>query len=95
MSAEINQGTLRFAEVQGVELLHSCGGLEACTGCRVVVRQGIQKYPSSKEAVAVLAESGILRSHRIACQARIFGGVTFESLCAKRHRMCLSMECEW
>ena len=81
VSDEIRKGTslLQCAEMLGVELLHSCGGVAACTSCRVVVRQGKENVSAMKEIEAeVLAESGILRSHRLACQARIFGDVTFE-----------------
>ena len=81
VSGEIQTGThlLRCAEMLGVELLHSCGGIAACTSCRVVVTKGNENLSSMKQAEAeVLAESGILRSHRLACQARIFGNVTFE-----------------
>ena len=81
LSDEIQTGTslLQCAEILGVELLHSCGGVAACTSCRVVVKQGGENVSSMKEAEAeVLAESGILKSHRLACQARVFGDVTFE-----------------
>jgi 2Fe-2S ferredoxin len=81
VSGEIPTGTplLQCAEMLGVELLHSCGGVAACTSCRVVVRQGNANVSCMKQAeTEVLAESGILRSHRLACQARIFGDVTFE-----------------
>jgi ferredoxin, 2Fe-2S len=81
VSGDIQTGTplLQCAERLGIELLHSCGGVAACTSCRVVIRQGNENLSPIKQVEAeVLAESGILRSHRLACQARIFGDVTFE-----------------
>jgi len=81
LSAEILPGTnlLKCAELMGIELLHSCGGVAACTTCRVVVRAGEENLSPIELAEAeVLSESGILHSHRLACQARILGHVIFE-----------------
>ena len=81
LSAEILPGTslLKCAELMGIELLHSCGGVAACTTCRVVVKAGKENLSRVELAEAeVLSESGILHSHRLACQARILGDVVFE-----------------
>ncbi|PYV91623.1 MAG: 2Fe-2S ferredoxin [Acidobacteria bacterium] len=81
VSGEIKTGTnlLKSAEMLGVELLHSCGGMAACTTCRIVVKQGNENLSRIKLAEEeVLAEAGILHSHRLACQARVFGDVIFE-----------------
>jgi len=81
VSGEFQAGIhlLKCAEILGVELLHSCGGVAACTTCRVIVRQGNENLSEIKiTEQEVLSEAGILRSHRLACQARIFGDVTFE-----------------
>ena len=81
LSAEIMPGTslLKCAELMGIDLLHSCGGVAACTTCRVVVRAGKENLSPLELAEAeVLSESGILHSHRLACQARILGDVMFE-----------------
>ena len=81
VSGEIRSGThlLKCAEMLGVELLHSCGGVAACTTCRVIVRQGNENLSEIKiTEQEVLSEAGILRFHRLACQARIFGDVIFE-----------------
>jgi len=81
ISGEIQSGThlLECARRLGIELLHSCGGVAACTTCRVVVKQGHENLsPIGFAEEEVLAEAGILRSHRLACQARAFGDVTFE-----------------
>jgi 2Fe-2S ferredoxin len=81
LSTEIMTGTslLKCAELMGIDLLHSCGGVAACTTCRVVVRAGKENLSPIEPAEAeVLSESGILHSHRLACQARILGDVIFE-----------------
>jgi ferredoxin, 2Fe-2S len=81
LSAEIRSGTslLKCAELMGVELLHSCGGVAACTTCRVVVKAGKENLSPLELAEAeVLSESGILHSHRLSCQARALGDVIFE-----------------
>jgi ferredoxin, 2Fe-2S len=81
LSAEIRAGTslLKCAELMGVELLHSCGGVAACTTCRVVVKAGKENLSPLELAEAeVLSESGILHSHRLSCQARALGDVIFE-----------------
>ncbi len=81
VSGEIQSGThlLEGARRLGIELLHSCGGVAACTTCRVVVTQGHENLsPIGFAEQEVLAEAGILLSHRLACQTRVFGDVTFE-----------------
>ena len=81
VSGEIESGTnlLKGAEILGIELLHSCGGLAACTTCRIIVKEGHENLSPIKLAEEeVLAETGILHSHRLACQARVFGDVIFE-----------------
>jgi 2Fe-2S ferredoxin len=81
VGADIKAGTnlLKCAEVLGIELLHSCGGVAACTTCRVIVTKGKENLsPIQLAEEEVLAAAGILQSHRLACQARIYGDVTFE-----------------
>jgi ferredoxin, 2Fe-2S len=81
LSAEIRSGTslLKCAELMGIDLLHSCGGVAACTTCRVVVKAGKENLSALELAESeVLSESGILHSHRLACQARILGDVVLE-----------------
>jgi ferredoxin, 2Fe-2S len=81
VSGEFQTGTdlWQCARTLGVELLHSCGGVAACTTCRVIVTHGQENLsPIGFAEEEVLAEAGILRSHRLACQARICGDVTFE-----------------
>ena len=81
VSGEIESGTslLKGAEILGIELLHSCGGIAACTTCRIVVKEGDENLSSIKLAEEeVLMEAGILHSHRLACQASALGDVTFE-----------------
>ncbi len=63
----------------GVRLPQFCGGVAACTTCRVQVRCGAGSLsPVEMPEREVLEESGILRTYRLACQARIFGDVVIE-----------------
>lgn len=78
---EVKEGTslLDAAAFVGIELMHSCGGIGACTSCRVLVREGKEHLSSIETAEREqLTESGILQTHRLACQARVLGDVAFE-----------------
>ncbi|MEW5975535.1 MAG: 2Fe-2S iron-sulfur cluster-binding protein [Acidobacteriota bacterium] len=60
----------------GIEILHSCGGVPACTTCRVEICAGKENLSRmSLPEQELLRESGILHSHRLACQARVSGDV--------------------
>jgi ferredoxin, 2Fe-2S len=78
VSIEVKPGTslLASASAAGVDLMHSCGGIGACTSCRVRLLAG-SKHLSDMGATEAeqLAESGILETHRLACQAAVFGDV--------------------
>jgi ferredoxin len=70
------------AAAAGVILPQFCGGVAACTTCRVRVRAGASHLsPIELPEEEVLAESGILHTHRLACQARVFGDVDIEVAC--------------
>ena len=78
---EVKAGTslLEAAAFVDIELMHSCGGIGACTSCRVLVREGNEHLSSIGVAEEEqLTESGILQTHRLACQARVLGDVAFE-----------------
>ena len=63
----------------GIELPQSCGGNASCTTCRVFIREGEPALsPPSLAEREVLAEVGLLCTHRLACQARLFGDVVIE-----------------
>lgn len=70
---------LQSAEQAGVEILHSCGGIGACTSCRVLVIEGRNRLtPIGQAEEEQLVESGLRHSHRLACQAGILGDVVIE-----------------
>ena len=81
VTCEIKAGTnlLAGSEQAGVELMHSCGGIGACTSCRVLILSGQGHLsPIGRAEEEQLRESGILKTHRLACQAGVFGDVVFE-----------------
>ena len=81
VSVEIKAGTslLATAAAGGVELMHSCGGIGACTSCRVQILGGRdQLSPIGRAEHEQLQESGILETHRLACQTIVHGNVVLE-----------------
>jgi ferredoxin len=81
VSVQIAPGTslLETAAAGGVQLMHSCGGIGACTSCRVAILSGQDHLSSVGTAEREqLQESGILETHRLACQAMVFGNVVLE-----------------
>jgi len=57
--------------VQGVDIAHDCGGVLACTSCRVVIREGLDhlKAPSNDE-LDLLDRADSMDNDRLACQVR-------------------------
>ena len=57
---------------QGVDIAHDCGGVLACTSCRVVIRQGIEhlQAPSDDELDLLDRADSRARNERLACQVR-------------------------
>ena len=81
VSVEIKAGTslLAAASAGGVELMHSCGGIGACASCRVrILGGGEQLSPIGRAEREQLKESGILETHRLACQTMVHGDVVLE-----------------
>ena len=81
VSVQIKAGAslLATASAGGVELMHSCGGIGACTSCRVQILSGHDQLSVIGRAEREqLRESGILETHRLACQAMVFGNVVLE-----------------
>jgi len=81
LGARVRKGTslLKGAELAGVEIMHSCGGIGACTSCRVLILDGREHLtPIGSAEEEQLTESGILDSHRLACQASVLGDVIIE-----------------
>jgi len=78
---QVKPGTslLATAAAGGVELMHSCGGIGACTSCRVQILSGHDHLsPIGRAESEQLREAGILKTHRLACQAAVFGNVVLE-----------------
>jgi 2Fe-2S ferredoxin len=81
VSVEVKAGTslLATASAGGVELMHSCGGIGACTSCRVqIISGGDQLSPIGRAEREQLQESSILETHRLACQTMVYGNVVLE-----------------
>jgi len=81
VTVQIKAGTslLATASAGGVELMHSCGGIGACTSCRVRILNGQdQLSPIGRAEREQLQEAGIIKTHRLACQAMVFGNVVLE-----------------
>ena len=78
---QVRAGTslLAAAAAGGVELMHSCGGIGACTSCRVQILSGREQLsPIGRAEREQLKESGILDTHRLACQTLVYGDVVME-----------------
>ena len=78
---QVKPGTslLAAAAAGGVELMHSCGGIGACTSCRVQILSGRDELsPMGRAEREQLKESGILETHRLACQTMVYGDVVLE-----------------
>lgn len=64
----------------GVDIAHDCGGMLACSSCRVVVREGLERFGVASDDEfdlldrADTAEPGA----RLACQVRGAGGLVVE-----------------
>ncbi|MFN8009276.1 MAG: 2Fe-2S iron-sulfur cluster-binding protein [Terriglobia bacterium] len=81
VEAQVKVGTtlLRSASQAGVDIQHSCGGIGACTSCRVMILEGKDHLtPIGRAEEEQLKESGILHTHRLACQTAILGDVVIE-----------------
>jgi len=77
----VRNGTtlLASAAAGGVELMHSCGGIGACTSCRVRIVRGSQNLsPIGRAEAEQLRESGIFTTHRLSCQTQVFGDAVVE-----------------
>ncbi len=56
----------------GVDIAHDCGGVLACTSCRVVIRGGFEhlQTPSTEELDMLDRADSRVRNERLACQVR-------------------------
>ena len=64
----------------GVDIAHDCGGVLACTSCRVVIREGLDhlQHPSTEELDLLDRADSRARNERLACQVRGGGELLVE-----------------
>jgi iron-sulfur cluster assembly protein len=64
----------------GVDIAHDCGGTLACSSCRVVVRQGLERLdPASEDELDMLDRTvAAAPGARLACQVRGVGELVLE-----------------
>ncbi|MGC4046562.1 MAG: 2Fe-2S iron-sulfur cluster-binding protein [Armatimonas sp.] len=62
-------------EDAGIPILHRCGGVPACTTCRVQVIEG-DVPPMSEEEEGALEDPELIATHRLSCQLRVNGDMT-------------------
>jgi len=62
-------------EDAGVDILHRCGGVPACTTCRVEVLEG-SPDPASDEEIETLEEPDLIAKYRLSCQVRCTSDMT-------------------
>ena len=63
-----------------VDIAHDCGGVLACTSCRVVIREGSEhlQEPSTEELDLLDRADSRVRNERLACQVRGAGELVVE-----------------
>jgi iron-sulfur cluster assembly protein len=63
-----------------VNIAHDCGGVLACTSCRVVIREGLEhlETPSNDELDLLDRADSMAPHERLACQVRGIGDVLVE-----------------
>lgn len=57
-------------EDAGIDILHRCGGVPACTTCRVEVLEG-ETSPMSDAETEALEEPELIEKFRLSCQVRV------------------------
>ena len=62
---------LDIALAHDIEIDHACGGVNACSTCHVVVRQGFESCPEASEGEEDMLDNapGLEAFSRLACQA--------------------------
>ena len=74
LKLRLGDGEILLDQLLGkdVDLAHDCGGVLACTSCRVVIREGFENLqPPSTEELDLLDRADTkVRNERLACQVR-------------------------
>ena len=77
LKLRLSDGEVLLDQLLGknVDLAHDCGGVLACTSCRVVIREGFENLqPPSTEELDLLDRADTkVRNERLACQVRGVG----------------------
>ena len=72
LKLSLREGEILLARLlgEGVDIEHDCGGVLACTSCRVVIREGIEhlQAPSNDELDLLDRADTRVRNERLACQ---------------------------
>ncbi|MBI4482251.1 MAG: (2Fe-2S)-binding protein [Acidobacteria bacterium] len=76
LEVEAGISILEAAEKFGIPLEHACGGICACTTCRVDVVEGAENLtPVQPTEENLLREVNLTGPFRLGCQARVAGNV--------------------
>lgn len=57
-------------EDSGVDILHRCGGVPACTTCKVEILEG-DVSPMTEAEEEALEEPELIEKYRLSCQVRV------------------------
>ncbi|MDX1933421.1 MAG: 2Fe-2S iron-sulfur cluster-binding protein [Capsulimonadales bacterium] len=64
-------------EDAGIPMLHRCGGVPACTTCRVKILSG-EVAPMQEAEKEALEEPELIANYRLSCQIRVQNDLTVE-----------------
>ena len=82
LKLHLNEGEILLDQLlaKDVDLAHDCGGVLACTSCRVVIREGFENLqPPSTEELDLLDRADTkVRNERLACQVRGAGDLVIQ-----------------
>ncbi len=72
LSLRADEVLLDHLLTRGVDIAHDCGGVLACTSCRVVIREGLEhlKAPSNDELDLLDRADSETPGERLACQVQ-------------------------
>ncbi len=82
LALRLNEGDVLLPRLlaEGVDIAHDCGGVLACSSCRVVVREGLESFaPATEEELELLDRVGAaVPGGRLACQVSGTGELLIE-----------------
>ncbi len=74
-----SKSLLQIATENGLKIKSLCGGIAACSECRVKIVSGENSIPEpSKAELNVIGTSYYIDGRRLSCQVRCFGSVTVD-----------------